>query len=275
MSYVAPDAPAPATVTVATLAARKTVGPKIAALTAYDASIARAAERAGVDLLLVGDSLGMLVQGHKNTLPVSVDDIIYHAAAVARGARRALRVADMPFASCPDPQTAFAHAAQMIAHGGAAMVKVEGAGHMLEVIAYLVERDIPVCAHLGLTPQSVHRLGGFKVQGREAEAAQRVIADAHAVVGAGASLLVLECVPAPLGEQITAQVSIPTIGIGAGPACDGQILVCYDMLGMSATRRPRFVRDFLAGSESIEAAIGNYVAAVRDGSFPTAAESYE
>jgi 3-methyl-2-oxobutanoate hydroxymethyltransferase len=277
MSYVQPEpaaAPSPK-FNVASLAQRKQDGQKISMLTAYDASIARAAERAGVDILLVGDSLGMVVQGHASTLPVRVDDVLYHCAAVARAARRALVLADMPFASAPDPATAFRNAARLVGEGGAAMVKLEGAGHMLDSIRYLVDRDIPVCAHLGLTPQSVLKLGGFKVQGREQPVAERLREDARAVVAAGAGALVLECVPAALAAAITADLAIPTIGIGAGVDCDGQVLVCFDLLGLSTGRRPRFVRDFLEGRGSIEAAIRAYVDAVRSGEFPTPAESYE
>jgi 3-methyl-2-oxobutanoate hydroxymethyltransferase len=276
MSYVQTDPGSPVPVfTVASLMLRKRGGPKLAMLTAYDASIARAAEQAGIDILLVGDSLGMVVQGHASTLPVRIDDVVYHCAAVARVTRRALVMADMPFASAPDPATAFRNAARLVGEGGAAMVKLEGAGHMLESIRYLVERDVPVCAHLGLTPQSVLRLGGFKVQGREQEVAERLREDARAVVAAGASALVLECVPAALAAAITAQCAIPTIGIGAGADCDGQVLVCFDLLGLGGGRRPRFVRDFLDGRGSIDAAIRAYVDAVRSGEFPSASESYQ
>jgi 3-methyl-2-oxobutanoate hydroxymethyltransferase len=274
MSYADPSAESPGVITVESLAQRKRAGTRLAVLTAYDASIARAADRAGVDVLLVGDSLGMVVQGQATTLPVTVDHVAYHCAAVARGAQRPLLMADMPFASAPDPASAFRNAARLVAEGGADMVKLEGAGHMLEVIRYLVERDIPVCAHLGLTPQSVLRLGGYRVQGREDAAAEKLRADARAVAEAGASALVLECVPVALAQGITARLAIPTIGIGAGPHCDGQVLVSTDLLGLGDGRRPRFVRDFLAGRGSIEEAFRAYVAAVRDGSFPAPAESY-
>jgi 3-methyl-2-oxobutanoate hydroxymethyltransferase len=274
MSYADPSAESPGVITVESLAQRKRAGTRLAVLTAYDASIARAADRAGVDVLLVGDSLGMVVQGQATTLPVTVDHVAYHCAAVARGAQRPLLMADMPFASAPDPASAFRNAARLVAEGGADMVKLEGAGHMLEVIRYLVERDIPVCAHLGLTPQSVLRLGGYRVQGREDAAAEKLRADARAVAEAGASALVLECVPVALAQGITARLAIPTIGIGAGPHCDGQVLVSTDLLGLGDGRRPRFVRDFLAGRGSIEEAFRAYVAAVREGSFPAPAESY-
>lgn len=262
-----------APITIPRLLECKLAGPKIAALTAYDATLAAAADRAGVDWLLVGDSLGMVIHGAATTLGVSVDDIAYHTRAVARGVARALIVADMPFASCPEPAVAFANAATLI-RAGAAMVKLEGAGPVLASIAYLVSREIPVCAHLGLTPQSVHRFGGFKVQARSEAAASALVGDARACADAGASLLVLECVPAALAAEVTAALPIPVIGIGAGAACDGQILVCYDALGVTAGRRPRFVRAFLAGHDSIDAALAAYVAAVRDGTFPDVDEAY-
>lgn len=262
-----------AAVTIDALAARKGAGPRIAAMTAYDASLAATADAAGVDLLLVGDSLGMVVHGAANTLAVTVDEIAYHTRCVARGATRPLLVADLPFGSYPDAATAFGHAAALV-RAGAAMVKLEGAGHVAGIVEHLVAREVPVCAHLGLTPQSVHRFGGFRVQAREEAAAARLKADAAMLAAAGASLLVLECVPAPLAAAVSAAIRIPTIGIGAGTGCDGQILVAQDLLGITRGRRPRFVRDFLAGRGSVEAAIAAYVAAVRDGSFLSAAESY-
>lgn len=260
-------------ITIDALRARKGVGPRIAAMTAYDASLAAVAEAAGIDLLLIGDSLGMVVHGAPNTLGVTVDEIAYHTRCVARGATRPLLVADLPFASYPDPAQAFANAAALV-RAGAAMVKLEGAGHVTAIVEYLVAREIPVCAHLGLTPQAVHRFGGFRVQARDAEAAAQLRTDAVALAAAGASLLVLECVPAPLAAEVTRACPVPTIGIGAGGDCDGQILVAQDLLGIARGKRPRFVRDFLAGRGSVEAAIAAYVAAVRDGSFPAGTESY-
>jgi 3-methyl-2-oxobutanoate hydroxymethyltransferase len=268
--YSAVDATPP--VTVRSLRAQKQRGEKIVALTAYDASFARVLDEQGVDMVLVGDSLGNVIQGRGTTLPVRVEDMIYHGAAVARGLRRALLVIDMPFASYPEPRVAFAQAARVMAETGAAMVKLEGAGHVLESIAYLSARDIPVCAHLGLTPQSVHKLGGYRVQGREPDAAQRLLADARAVVEAGADLLVLELVPAALAAAVARAVEIPVIGIGAGAQCDGQILVCYDMLGVTPGKRPKFSRDFLAGRGSVAEAVRAYVDAVRAGTFPGADE---
>jgi len=253
----------------------KREGRKLAMLTCYDAGFARAIDDAGIDLVLVGDSLGMVVQGRSSTLPVTVDDIAYHTRCVRRGLSSALLVADMPFQSDASPALAL-QAATRFLQAGAAMVKIEGAGPKLEVIRYLVEREIPVCAHLGLTPQSVLRLGGYKVQGRDEAAAARLREDARAVAEAGAELLVLECVPSPVAAAVTADVDIATIGIGAGPGCDGQVLVLHDMLGLdSGHRRPKFVKDFLAEGGSVPGAVLAYVDAVREGRFPDAAHSYD
>ncbi len=261
--------------TVPALSDARTRGRRLAMLTAYDAGFARVFDAAGVDLILVGDSLGMVVQGHASTLPVTVDDIAYHTACVARVLQRALLVADLPFQSDASCERAL-DASTRLLQAGAAMVKLEGAGHKLEVIRHLVEREIPVSAHLGLTPQSVLRFGGYRVQGRDAAAAQALRDDALAVAEAGASLLVLECVPSALAAEITKASPIPTIGIGAGPDCDGQVLVLHDMLGLdSGHRRPKFVRDFLAEGGSVLGAAQAFVAAVRDGSFPDSAHSYE
>ena len=262
--------------TVPKLRQMKADGRKIVSITAYDASFARLVDAAGVDFVLVGDSLGMVVQGRPSTLPVSVADIVYHTACVARGLKHALLVSDLPFQSYATVDRALDASAAMLAQGGASMVKLEGAGVMLDPIRFLSERDIPVCAHLGLTPQSVMKLGGYGVQGREAAAAKRLIDDAVAVADAGADMLVLECVPSALAAQITARIDIPTIGIGAGPACDGQVLVLHDMLGInSGHRRPRFVRNFMDGASSIAGAVEAYAAAVRDGSFPGPEHGYE
>jgi len=262
-------------VTVPSLREAKRDGRKLVMLTAYDASFAAALDTAGVDIVLVGDSLGMVVQGKASTIPVSLADMAYHTACVARGLRSALLVADMPFQSYPTPERALDSAARLMAEGGAAMVKLEGAGHVLDCIRFLVERDIPVCAHLGLTPQSVMKLGGYSVQGREGAAAQQLFDDALAVEAAGAEMLVLECVPTAVAQRISAALKIPTIGIGAGPGCDGQVLVLHDMLGLaSGHRRPRFVKDFLAEGGSVVGAAQAFAAAVRDGSFPDAEHSY-
>ena len=260
--------------TVPMLADAKREGRRLAMLTCYDAGFARTLDAAGVDLVLVGDSLGMVVQGHHSTLPVTVDDIVYHTACVARGLSSALLVSDLPFQADATPERAL-DASTRCLQAGAGMVKLEGAGHKLDVIRFLVEREIPVCAHLGLTPQSVLRLGGYKVQGRDDRAAAKLRDDARAVAEAGACLLVLECVPTPVAAAITADLAIPTIGIGAGPQCDGQVLVLHDLLGLDGGhRRPKFVKDFLADGGSVGGAVAAYVAAVRDGSFPDAAHSY-
>jgi 3-methyl-2-oxobutanoate hydroxymethyltransferase len=270
----AADAPTRKPWTMPMLAEAKREGRKLAMLTCYDAGFARTLDAAGVDLVLVGDSLGMVVQGHASTLPVTVDDIVYHTACVARGLSSALLVSDLPFQADATPERAL-DASMRCLQAGAGMVKLEGAGHKLEVIRFLVEREIPVCAHLGLTPQSVLRLGGYKVQGRDERAAAKLRDDARAVADAGASLLVLECVPTPVAAAITADLAIPTIGIGAGPQCDGQVLVLHDLLGLDGGhRRPKFVKDFLADGGSIAGAVAAYVAAVRDGSFPDDAHSY-
>ncbi|MBN8482371.1 MAG: 3-methyl-2-oxobutanoate hydroxymethyltransferase [Xanthomonadales bacterium] len=261
-------------VSVPGLRERKQGGDRIVALTCYDAGFATCLESASIDLALVGDSLGMVVQGRASTLAVTLDDIVYHSRAVARGLDATLLVADMPFMSYRDVPTALATATRLMAEGDAAMVKLEGADWVLEIIDALARRHIPVCAHLGLTPQSVHRFGGFRVQGRSSVDAERLLADARAVADAGADLLVLECMPAELAAQITRAIAIPTIGIGAGAACDGQILVLHDVLGVTPGRRPRFTRDFLAGSGSVIAALAAYRDAVRSGEFPSAEHAY-
>jgi 3-methyl-2-oxobutanoate hydroxymethyltransferase len=261
-------------ITVPSLRSMKGEGRKIVMLTAYDASFAARSEEAGVDVMLVGDSLGNVIQGHASTLPVTLDQMVYHSAAVARGLSRSLLVADLPFMSDRDPAHAMDAAARLVAEGGAAMVKLEGAGHVCETINALVQRNVPVCAHLGLTPQSVHRLGGYRVQGREDEAAEKLLADAHAVAAAGAELLVLEAVPARLAERITKALDIATIGIGAGPQTDGQVLVIYDMLGITPGKRPKFSKDFLAGRGSVVEAIAAYAQDVREGRFPGPEHQY-
>jgi 3-methyl-2-oxobutanoate hydroxymethyltransferase len=249
-------------------------GERIAMLTCYDATFARVLDNCGVDLLLVGDSLGMVLQGHASTLPVTLEQMIYHVGCVARGNRAAWLVADAPWSSYQaGPVQAYDAAARLLA-AGAKMVKLEGGAWLAPTVGFLVERGIPVCGHLGLTPQSVHRLGGYRVQGRSEQAAERLLEDARALEAAGADLLVLELVPPALARTVTEALRIPTIGIGAGPETSGQVLVLHDMLGLTPERRPRFVRDFLAGQTSIAAAIQAYVAAVRDGSFPAAEHTY-
>jgi len=261
--------------TVPMLAEAKHAGRKLVMLTAYDASFARCMDDAGVDLVLVGDSLGMVVQGQASTLPVTVDDIVYHTACVARGLSQALLISDLPFQADATLERAL-EASTRCLQAGAAMVKLEGAGHKLDVIRFLVEREIPVCAHLGLTPQSVLLVGVYKVQGRDERAAARLHEDALAVAAAGASLLVLECVPSKVAADITATCGIPTIGIGAGPRCDGQVLVLHDLLGINTGhRRPKFVKDFLADGGSVAGTFRAFADAVREGRFPDAAHSYD
>ena len=269
-----PSPPPRARLTVPALRRMKAEGRRIVAITAYDAGFARSVDEAGIDLVLVGDSLGMVCQGHASTLPVTVDDIAYHVACVSRGLSSAFLVADLPFQADATVERAL-DASTRCLQAGAAMVKLEGAGPKLDIIRFLAEREMPVCAHLGLTPQSVLRLGGYKVQGKEAVAAKKLLADAHAVAEAGADLLVLECVPSALAAEITAAIAIPTIGIGAGPSCDGQILVMHDLLGLnSGHRRPRFVKDFLATGGSVLGAFQAYAAAVRSGEFPGPEHGY-
>jgi len=262
-----------AAVTLSGLRAMRERGEKIAVLTCYDASFARVLEAAGVDVLLVGDSLGMVVQGHASTLPVKLAEMGYHTRCVAAGSERAFIVADLPFGSYqPSPAHAFSAAARLMA-AGAHMVKLEGGAVMIETVAFLVQRGIPVCAHLGLLPQSVNQLGGYRVQGRDEAAAAQLVADARALEAAGAGLVVLEMVPAALAKTITEALTIPTIGIGAGPDCTGQVLVLYDMLGLYP-RAPKFSKNFIAGQDGVEAAARAYVAAVKDGSFPAAEHSF-
>jgi len=264
-----------AAVTLTTLQRFKQQGEKIACVTAYDASFTQLLEAAGVDILLVGDSLGNVVQGHDSTLPVTMADMIYHAACVARGGKRALRIVDMPFMSYASVSQALANAARLMRRGGAHMVKLEGGRAVLDCVRALVEHGIPVCAHLGLTPQSVHQLGGYRVQGREHADAVRLLEDARLLDDAGASALVLECLPTALARQITEAVKMPTIGIGAGPHCDGQVLVLYDLLGITPGKRPVFSHNFLEQADDIPGALAAYVRAVKDGTFPDAAHSFD
>ena len=256
-------------VTLSTLANMRQQGEKIAMLTCYDASFASMMDRCGVDILLVGDSLGMVCQGHDSTLPVTNQDVAYHTACVARGNTKAFVIADMPFGTYPTPEQAFSNAAALM-QAGAQMVKVEGGAWIASTIQFLTERAVPVCAHLGLTPQSVHQLGGYKVQGKTVEAAEQLKADALKLQAAGAALLVLEAIPAPLAKEVSELLHIPTIGIGAGPDCSGQVLVMHDLLGVFPGRKARFVKNFMEGQSSIDAAIQAYVAAVKDRSFPAA-----
>jgi 3-methyl-2-oxobutanoate hydroxymethyltransferase len=277
MSYPTAAAPAPThkkAVTLARIAEMHAQGEKIAMLTCYDASFAALLERAGIDVMLVGDSLGNVLQGHASTLPVTLEQMAYHVACVARGSSSALIVADLPFGSYhPSPGQALASAAVLM-QAGAHMVKLEGGTWLAETIQFLTARGMPVCAHLGFTPQSVHALGGFKVQGKSAEGAEQLRLDSAAVAAAGARMLVLEMVPSTLAAELTRTLPIPTIGIGAGPDCSGQVLVLHDILGIFPGRKARFVQNFMEGSASIEAAVANYIKAVREVSFPTAEHGF-
>jgi 3-methyl-2-oxobutanoate hydroxymethyltransferase len=249
-------------------------GEPIAMLTCYDASFAALLDECGVDVLLVGDSLGMVIQGERSTLPVTVEHVAYHTRCVAQTARRAWLVADMPFGSYQSsPIAAYDNAAKLMA-AGAQMVKLEGGAWLAPTVRRMTTRGIPVCAHLGLTPQSIHALGGYRVQGRTEEAAAQLKRDALALQEAGATMLVLELVPAALAAEVTQSLAIPTIGIGAGPACSGQVLVLHDMLDVYPGRRPRFVRNFMDGAPSIRAAVQAYVGAVKDRSFPAPEHGY-
>jgi 3-methyl-2-oxobutanoate hydroxymethyltransferase len=255
-------------VTLTTLLQMKQRGEKIACLTAYDASLAALLDAAGVDVVLVGDSLGMVIQGHDTTVPVTMDHMVYHSAAVVRGIMRPLMIADLPFMSYATPELALRNAVRLLQEGGASMIKLESGPGQLDTVAYLARHDIAVCAHLGLKPQSVHKTGGFRVQGRGEAAAQSMMQDAKSLESAGADLLLLECIPTELGRRITAAAEVPVIGIGAGPHTDGQILVLYDILDLTPGRKPRFARNFMAGSESPQAAIAHYVQAVKSGEYP-------
>ena len=254
-------------VTVPKLQAMREAGERIAMLTCYDASFSALCDRAGVDTVLIGDSLGNVLQGHSTTLPVTIDDIAYHTACVARAQTKALIIADLPFGTFGTPEDAFANSVKLM-RAGAQMVKIEGGEWLAPTVKMLVERAVPVCAHIGLTPQSVHAFGGFKVQGKSDAAATQLIRDALALQDAGAQLVVIEAVPAALGAEVTKQLRIPTIGIGAGVDCSGQVLVLHDMLGIFPGKRPRFVKDFMTGQPDIESAVRAYVQAVKEGTFP-------
>ena len=255
-------------VTVSSLKKMKSNGEKIASLTAYDAGFSAVLDAAGVDVILVGDSLGMVIQGHETTIPVTVDDMIYHSKAVASRCQRALLMVDMPFMSYTSLGQAMDTAAALMREGAAHMVKLEGDARQVDTVSKLSEHGVPVCAHIGLQPQLVHKLGGYRVQGRDAKAATAMLKDAHELEQAGADLLLLECVPDILAAEITANLNIPVIGIGASAKCDGQILVLHDILGITPGRVPRFAHNFLQGRESIPAAVEAYVASVKIGQFP-------
>ncbi len=276
MSQYLQDAPLPSprkAVTIPTLNTMRNSGEKIAVLTCYDASFAALMDRCGIDVLLIGDSLGMVCQGYDSTLPVTVAEVAYHTASVARGNHTAMVIADMPFGSYATPHVAFDHAVKLM-QAGAHMVKLEGGAWLADTVRFLTERAIPVCAHLGLTPQSVHQLGGYRVQGKTAGGAERIKADALSLQSAGASMLVLEAIPATLGKEVTDLLAIPTIGIGAGLDCSGQVLVMHDLLGVFPGRKARFVKNFMEGQTSIEAAVRAYVMAVKEKKFPAAEHGF-
>ena len=261
-------------ITLPGLQAMKSKGEKIVVLTAYDATFAQVLEAAGVDVILIGDSLGNVIQGQPTTLSVSMEDMLYHCRCVVRGGKRPWSIADLPFMSYSTPQAAGENSARLLREGGVQMVKLEGGRQRAEVVSFLVGQNIPVCAHLGLLPQSIHRLGGYHVQGTDEAAARILLEDALILEDAGAGLLVLECVPALLAEEVTRALRIPVIGIGAGHRCDGQVLVLHDLLGLGFGKRPRFVKDFLAETGNIAGAVRAYVDAVRSGQFPADEHSY-
>ncbi|MGB3724584.1 MAG: 3-methyl-2-oxobutanoate hydroxymethyltransferase [Glaciecola sp.] len=261
-------------VTVSSLLKMKQNNEKIAALTAYDASFAKLFDAQGVDVILIGDSLGMVLQGLDDTLNVTTDEIAYHTKCVRAGAERAFVIADMPFMSYSTPEVAYNNAAKLM-QAGASMVKLEGGEWLLDTISGLVERSVPVCGHLGLTPQSVHVLGGFKVQGRESSQAEKLINSAKALEQAGIQLLVLECVPSALAAMVSDALSIPVIGIGAGAKTDGQILVMHDMLGISANYMPKFSKNYLAAIGNIQDAVTQYIDEVKSQAFPGPEHSFE
>jgi 3-methyl-2-oxobutanoate hydroxymethyltransferase len=255
-------------ITLATLARMKADGEKIASLTCYDASFAVLLDSADVDVVLVGDSLGMVIQGHDTTVPVTMDQMAYHTAMVARGLHRPFLVADLPFMSYPTREIALTNSVRLMQEGGAQMVKLESGGKQADIVEFLASHDIAVCAHVGLKPQSVHKTGGFRVQGREREMAVRLVDDAKRLEAAGADIVLLECIPATLGKTITAELHVPVIGIGAGPDTDGQSLVTYDILDITTGRKPRFVRNFMDGAANNLDALQRYVRAVKQHEYP-------
>ncbi len=261
--------------TILELQRKKQAGEKIVCLTAYDASFARILDRAGVDVVLVGDSLGMVIQGQETTLPVEMEAMLYHTSAVARGLQHSLLMADMPFLSFTSVEQALANAGRLMKQAGAQMVKLEGNADQTEIVHALTSQGVPVCAHLGLQPQRIHKLGGYRVQGREQSSASAMIDDALLLEQAGADLMLLECVPEALAAEITARLSIPVIGIGAGASCDGQILVLYDILDISFGIRPKFSKNFINDANGIENAVKAYVDAVRAGRFPASEHSFQ
>jgi len=261
-------------VTTKTLLSMKQAGEKFATLTAYDASFAKVLDNAGVDVILVGDSLGMVIQGHETTVPVSMDDMVYHASCVASSTRRAMLMVDMPFMSYTNIDQALMNAARLMQEGGAHIIKLEGGSSQIPIVQSLSGQGIPVCAHIGLQPQSVHKMGGYRVQGRSNEQAAQMLMDAENLENAGADILLMECVPAPLAKKISANLSIPVIGIGAGNDTDGQVLVLQDVLGITPDAAPSFSKNFMAEADDIPSAISSFVNSVKDGSFPSSGHSF-
>ena len=262
-------------VTLRDLKARKFNGERIVMLTCYDASFSQLLDDCGVDVLLIGDSLGMVLQGHGSTLPVSMDQLVYHTECVARPKPKAWILADMPFGSYQEsPVQAYANAVRLMA-AGAQMVKIEGGAWLAPTVEFLTQRGIPVCAHLGLTPQSVHQLGGYRVQGRDAAAAEQLITDAKLLQASAADMVLVELIPTPLGKLLTESLSVPTIGIGAGPYTTGQVLVLHDILDVTPGKKARFAKNYLAGAGSIREAISHYVAEVRSGAYPGSEHGFD
>jgi 3-methyl-2-oxobutanoate hydroxymethyltransferase len=265
----------PTKITTRSLRQMKQDGEKIACITAYDAAFARVIDAAGMDVILVGDSVGMVVQGRTTTIPVTVDEIVYHTQLVARGTERAMLMADMPFMSYSSPSDCLLNAARMMKERGAEIVKLEWGQLEIDMVARLTECGVPVCAHLGLTPQAIHKYGGYRVQGREEKTAQKMKADALALEQAGADVLLLECVPSALAAEITRDAKVPVIGIGAGPDADGQILVLYDVLDIAPGKRTRFSKNYMAEAGSIHGAIETFVREIKSGQFPTAEYAFK
>ncbi len=261
-------------VSLATLQKMKASGEKIASLTCYDASFAVLLDAADVDVVLIGDSLGMVIQGHDTTVPVSMNDMVYHCRAVSSALHRPFVMADLPFASFPTKDVALANSVRLMQEGGAEMVKLESGAGQIAIVEHLASHDIAVCAHLGLKPQSVHKTGGFRVQGRGDDAAERMLDNAKSLEAAGADVVLLECIPSELGQRITEALHVPVIGIGAGPHTDGQILVVYDVLDITSGKKPRFVQNFMEGAGSCQQALLEYVQAVKTGRYPGPEHSF-
>lgn len=275
MTNYATESSTPKAVSLMDLKSRRQSGNRIAMLTCYDASFARLLDNCGVDVLLIGDSLGMVLQGHDSTLPVTMDQMVYHTECVARTKPRAWVLADMPFGSYQQsPQQAYENAARLMA-AGAQMVKIEGGAWIAPTVKFLTERGVPVCAHLGLTPQSVHSLGGYRVQGRDTASADQLVADAVLLESCGADMVLVELIPTPLGKRLTETLNVPTIGIGAGPHTTGQVLVLHDMLDVTSGKKARFVKNYLQATGSVQAAVASFVTEVKSGAYPAPEHGFE